>query len=331
LWALAGAALIGVGVLATALVLPTPPASLESGTAPTTVPVTTSPFTDDRSVEATATFAPERTLRAPAAGRVTASACQIGTLVQSGGSMVSIDGSPVLNLATAVPLWRDIERDTEGVDVSALQTELQRLGYGVDADGLAGPATLSAVKALLASVGAPSDRPGLPLAAVLWLPAPSVIPSACDAVQGDQLAADDELARLPAGLASIAITTLPDELLPGDRRVTVAGLEIALDAEGKAALPAELQRTDVLAAVIQPETGATVTLQATLSLVNAVEVAVVPPGSVITDGDLNCILVGGRPVPVRIAGSQLGETFVLFDGDPPAEIDARPANGRGCR
>lgn len=328
LWVLPGLALVAAGVLATALILPRPPESLSPGAAPASVPLMTSPFTDDRAVDAVVTFAPERTLRSPGSGRVTASSCTIGQPISSGGSLVAIDGTPVLNLATSVPLWRDITVGTTGPDVAALQTELQRLGHGVDADGEAGPATLAAVKALLSAVGATAEPAGLRLSQVLWLPAASVVPSGCAIATGDALAPGDAIAKLPAGLDAISLKTLPADLIPGDRILRLGPVRLAMD--GATVAATELQRPDVLAAVARPETGSSATQQATLSLVKPIEVAVVPPGSVLTHGDLTCVRSGGRPTAVRVVGSQLGETFVVFDGPPPAEVDTRPEERLGC-
>ncbi len=331
LWALAAVALVGVGVLAAALILPPPPASLDPGRAPTTVPVSISPFTDDRAVEVVGTFAPDRTLRSPASGRVTATSCRIGMPIHSGGSMVSVDGAPLLNLATGIPLWRDIGAGSKGPDVSALQTELQQLGHPVEVDGEAGRATLAAVKALLTSIGASVDGDGLPLGAVLWLPASLVVPSACDAAPGDQIGPGDVVAQLPAGLDAIVVKSVPAGTMPGGRVMVIGPVRLALADDGVTVEPTELQREDVLVAIGLPESGSTVTRQATLSLIEPVDVAVVPPASIVTDGGRSCVLVGGRPEPINIVGSQLGETFVVFEGDPPAEIDARPGGDLGCR
>lgn len=329
MWALPALALVAAAVLATALLLPQPPESLSPGVAPTSVPVTTSPFSDDRAVEAVATFAPERTLRSPGSGRVTSTSCRIGAPIESGTSLVAIDGVPVLNLATSVPLWRDITSGTKGPDVVALQTELQRLGHGVDADGDAGPATLAAVTALLASIGATSDSAGLRTSQVLWLPATSVVPSSCDIGAGDALAPGDPLAQLPAGLDAIVVKTLPDDLVAGERTLRLGLFQLQLD--GATVDAAELQRPDLVSAIGRPETGNTVTAQATLSLVDPVEVAVVPPGSVVSDGDRTCVRAEGRPITVHVVGSQLGETFVVFDAARPRDVDARPEERLGCK
>ncbi|MDR0416449.1 MAG: hypothetical protein LBH76_03880, partial [Propionibacteriaceae bacterium] len=86
--------------------------------------VTKQIYDDARTVTLTLTAGPEQRFQTPRSGRVTSSACAAGAEFISGGSALSVDGVPVLGLATAVPLWRDLALGDAGPDVAALGAEL---------------------------------------------------------------------------------------------------------------------------------------------------------------------------------------------------------------
>ena len=128
--ALVTAAALGAAVTGL-LLADAAPTALREPVPVTSAPVTQRSFDDARTVELALTLGADVSLTAPASGRVTALTCRPDTPFSSGGSNLSINGAPLLNLATAVPLWRSLGVGDEGADVLALREELIRLGSNV--------------------------------------------------------------------------------------------------------------------------------------------------------------------------------------------------------
>lgn len=87
---------------------------------------------------------------------VTGAPLRTGAEMVPGRVLVEINGRPIIGLALAVPLYRDITPGTTGPDVTALQTELDALGFKVPADeqGVFGTASQAAVGQLFDAIGA---------------------------------------------------------------------------------------------------------------------------------------------------------------------------------
>jgi peptidoglycan hydrolase-like protein with peptidoglycan-binding domain len=325
-WGLLAATLIAIGALATALLLPTPtPDSLTNPDAAGTATLTVTPQRYDgaHDIHMSPTLADAQVVRTQAWGVVTRTDLRAGATVASGGAPLSVNGQPLLALATAVPLWRDLGAGIKGVDVSALQTELARLGYAVEPSGTYGSATQAAVRDLLTAVGGTSTNGSLPLAAVLWLPEPEITVASSTLRVGDSVAAGDAVAQMAGALRSLAMAEPPgngwvvrygDATAPIDQvgRVTDAAflamfegtpeMQYHLDSGGKNLVAIE-------AALAEPR-----------------DVLVVPPGAVIpiTAGK-GCVVSEGRTVPVDIVSAALGRTMVaVTDGSTPTEIVIRP-------
>src|SRR5690606_21907959 len=147
-------------------------------------------FGDERLVPVTLSFAPSPALRSPAAGVLTSSACVPGAVAASGESLYAIDGTPVVQLATSSPLWRDLGIGDTGPDVEALQSELARLGHAVVVDGHLGWVDLAAFDATMGAAGAPPSSGGvIAVRAIAWQPAPEVLVARCLTAVGDAVAA----------------------------------------------------------------------------------------------------------------------------------------------
>ncbi|PFG34174.1 peptidoglycan hydrolase-like protein with peptidoglycan-binding domain [Sanguibacter antarcticus] len=81
-----------------------------------------------------------------------------GETVDSGSQLFAVDLRPVIALSGAVPSFRDLTLDSEGADVSQLQTFLRESGYlRVSADGEFGSLTESAVKKWQKHLGIEAD------------------------------------------------------------------------------------------------------------------------------------------------------------------------------
>jgi hypothetical protein len=75
------------------------------------------------------------------------------------------------------------------------------------------------------------------------------------------------------------------------------------------------------------------TLSAAFVLAAPITVSVVPPAALYAlDGEHGCVTSGDEPLAVRIVGSELGQSFVVFDAaDPPRTVDLSPRRGASCR
>lgn len=319
---------VGVGALAFA---PAVPETLREAAPVRSAPVGQRSFDDKRKVEVTLTPRTDTALRAQGPGRITSLSCQAGTSFESGRSNLSIDGLPSVNLATAVPLWRDLGVGDRGDDVRALQTELARLGQAVAVDGTVGRVTLRAVGALLGAEAAGLDS--VPVSRIVWLPAPSVVVSSCAVSTGDSIAVGDPIAGLSGGLAAAAITRLPAGRVPGSRVLLLDGERFPVDSSGAVTSAEGLSGIAASASYAEVLRSSATSITASYALAEPVAVSVVPPGALYRlDGRSACVLpADGRPRAVEVIGSELGQSFVTFaSGSAPARIQLSPEGAPAC-
>ncbi|WP_156888084.1 peptidoglycan-binding domain-containing protein [Microbacterium indicum] len=343
--------LVCAGAAAALLLRPAVPASLAGDAAATTAPAAQREFADEQAVDVRLTMADSASIVAPRDGRVTALQCAPGAEAHSGDTMVSVDGRPLLSLATSTPLWRDLRIGDTGADVTALQETLTADGYATAADGVVGSSTADAVRSAFRAIGVtgPSGQPEeqagdedeaaqqavvLAVADVVWLPAPSLVLQECATVVGGQMAAGDVLATSPDVVTGVRITGQDSSALPGDRVVAVGDVAGALTADQTIVDPEFLR--DI---VTTPEFSEAapqdheVVLPGTSSLTAPVAVLAVPASAVFgLAGTAGCISIDGSPVPVDVAGSELGQTLVAprepLDG--VSQVDAKPEADASC-
>lgn len=333
--ALAGIMLVALGAAAGVVVSTSAtPASLGSAAPVELVPVSERELIDRRAVEVMLTIGGNTSVVTPTSGRVTAWSCAPGTDLTSGQSSLSVDGVRTLNLATAVPLWRDLEPGLSGEDVAALQSELARLGYRVTVDGTVGSSTLDATADLFALAGDPDpDRGAIRAARVLWLPATTATVSTCDSSTGGIVSAGEPVATLAGTLTDAAVARFPVDAVPGERILEIDGVGVPVDAEGRVASPEALTTIAGSDSFQQAVRGEESSLQGRLALATPVTVSAVPPGALYDlVGQTGCLLVDGLPAAVEVVGSELGQTFVNFDAPSPAtHVALSPKDTPACR
>ncbi|MFF1529461.1 hypothetical protein [Cellulomonas sp. NPDC058312] len=314
LTALAGG--VGVGVAVTA---PGPPPMLASGAPVTEVPVTTRTFDDARGLALRVSAGEARALTSRSDGLVTATTCVAGGTVESGTSSFAVDGTGLLNLHTAEPLWRPLGPGDRGPDVTALHAALRALGHDAPQGDRVTRATLRAFAAATVAAGIPTPRavPEVDPALLVWLPEPVVPVRRCRATAGTQVVDGDTLAELPAAVSGAALVGVPADAAPGDRVLVVDEQAVPVDPDGEvrdatslAAVAASRSYRD---AASGGDPTADVTLTVTWSLAEPLEVGVVPPSAVAGAGTpTSCVRdVAGRPVRVGLVGSELGQSYVV--------------------
>jgi peptidoglycan hydrolase-like protein with peptidoglycan-binding domain len=345
--AVVAALAVGAGVAAVVLT-PARPAVLASPQAIESVPVTTQTFDDRRSVTVGFTLGGAASLTSPGDGRITSFPCAPGASLVSGGSAFALDGRPVLTLATELPLWRDLAMADRGDDVTALQRELARLGEPVTIDGVLGPETTDALERRFRSIGdvprpvpaetgpeqAPAEaRDAVLTSRILWIPAPTVAIDECATTTGATTVAGEPLATLGAGLTAVAVEQMPTDLVPGERALVVDGEALPVEDDGTVTDATALATITASSRLREATLEEATTLTADLALVEPVEIAVVPPSSVVgIDGATGCVVVDGVSARVDIVGSRLGQTLVRFaDGsDIPTAVDVAPPETTPC-
>lgn len=336
-------ALTALAVGAGAVLLSIPPdqpAALRSPAPAEAVPVDTREDVDERQVQLVLQTGSPRRIVSPRPGVLTGLSCSTGGEIASGDVVATVEGRPVVALATAVPLWRGLDLGDRGDDVRGLQAELARLGAPVAADGTFGADTRRAVRSFLTTRGVTvASDDAVPVDAVTWLPAPRVRVEGCEGVVGSSVDSGDELVRLPVDLQAARLEKLPLDASPGDRVVTVAGVTTAVSAEGIVTDPTDLARlasTPDYASVVDDDAPA---VAARWSLAEPVRVTVVPPSALVDVRDGTACLQPvddsgepRQPLLVDVVGSQLGQSYVVApDGTPVTSVVPRPGGSLTCR
>lgn len=268
-------------------------------------------FLDPKRLPVTATLLSGGELAANAPGTITAYTCTPGDTIKSGTSFISLDGQPLLALHTEVPLWRDLQPDTNGVDVNALQAELQRLGYPVTPSGKWNQATSLALKQLWSKLGV-RDTQSLPKMRLIWIPAVEVGVKACSSKLGTEIGAGTSVAAISDVISALKVDPVPDTA-----RMAVAGkAKVEIPPDGKitdsAFLAAFAATSSYRAWSENPESQQ---LNVTAELKNPLSAISVPAAALYgIDADTACVLSGKKAYRVRIVSSELGQTIVVAHG-----------------
>lgn len=325
---LLGLALGAVVALALATAPQPDAANGESVVAGGVVDVTARQFDDQRSVEAVAETASERTVTSPMSGVLRQKQCEVGSVVTSGDVPFLIDDQRVLTLHLDTPPWRDFTTGVKGDDVAALQRELVRLGYdSVAVDGVYGRVTAVAVRRLWNDAGVAANQTSIPIDRVVWLPQPQVTVATCPLEIGQSVGQGDALFTTGGGLTSLTLT------LPGgsasDQWEAVVGEEVttAVPDDGVVNdadfLSAFTKTRRYLSYVEDPSTG----LKVDIRLVEPIRVASVPASALYAlSGAQACVLANGAPMPVRVVASEFGQTLVASD-PLPSSVEVAPGEG----
>ncbi|WP_169166748.1 peptidoglycan-binding domain-containing protein [Cellulomonas taurus] len=281
-------------------------------------------FDDARTVEVAVERADATTLTVPTEGRVTAWQCGAGVELLSGASSLAVDGRGLLNLATSLPLWRDLAVGDSGDDVTALQQALVDLGAEIAVDGVVGRSTIQAF-ATVRGAAVPGTESGttVPVDAVFWLPAPAVHLASCDVDRGETVTAGQSMGEVQGAVRSVVLTTTPPDAVAGPRVLTVNGVALAMT-DG---LTVDIdQPVDAL-----PVGSTSDPLTGSWRLAEPMQVSAVPPGAVfgVLD-DRACVFGDGRAIPVRLVSSDLGQSLVTFDDRLPTSVRLSAPEGVPC-
>lgn len=254
----------------------------------------------------------------------------MGTSVNVGDIVYSVDLAPVVALTGTVPAFRDLAQGAEGPDVTQLQNYLIAAHYlSGSADGRFGPSTARAADAWSAALGQP--RTGtVPASRIVFVPGlPAVLAPSPDARVGMRVSPGEPLLVGAAEGPVFSIRVLPEAV----SQIT-EGLDVVIDANG-AQWHAEVDRlaasdddlggtiailrpADDAASICEQECGSvlavgeTSVLPGTLVLVPPASGPQVPTAAIATDasGATLVIMADGSPRPVAVLASADGQSIV---------------------
>jgi len=335
---LLGAILVAIGLGAGILLAWDPPPPLLALDSGATFQVTQESFDDSRTVPISVTVGDAQVATSPSAGRVTASSCKPGEGLSSGASTFSVNGVPLVNLATTTPMWRDIAIGDSGDDVKAIAAELTRLGFANDdAPQIMDRATVAAWRALAVKAGVPAKSlpaNSVPQGLVVWLPSTSSTVESCGVQVGQAVSVGQTVATFDAPVVAASVAGQPTQLALGPRMLVIDDqTTLAVDAGG-----AISDRASLVALAASPTVhslqalGQLDSLTGRYVLSTPLEVSVVPPTAiVVTNGSAGCVVGDGVPRAVTVVSSQLGQSLVQFTGVAPAVVAMNPPETLTCR
>ena len=328
-----------VSIGAAAFLLPDRhPAILARAKEVASAPIAVQRYDGNKQISVIPTLSASRQLLVNTSGTVTAD--HSGEGLASGRAALAVDGRPLVALATATPLYRDLESGDQGGDVRALNDELARLGYGAPAgsDRYTWD-TAVAVAALRRAAGA-AEGVTLPIADVIWLPQREAAVSDWNGVPGTMVTAGTPIGRIPGALTAISLRDGAAE--NADRTITVFGQQGLLkagttridDPEFCARVTASPEFRMFVQSSSSTQSaqgqssgqssggsaGSAQGVDATVALAQPVDVMRVPAAAVFgVGGGSGCIASGGRTIPVTVVGADLGVSLVRpADGSEPS-------------
>ncbi|MDQ4501620.1 peptidoglycan-binding protein [Sinomonas sp. ASV322] len=318
------ALLIGAGSAAAvcAALWAAPPPNLSEPSAPRTVPVVYVEHRDERSAGATVTTSKPAAVSLGRGGIVTSTECVGGASIESGRIVASVDGHPVLSLATAVPFFRDLRAGTSGPDVDALRAALRDMGHEVAEKGAYDAAVARAVRAIQIKHGLEQRDGSLSLRDIMWLPAASTEVLSCDALVGSAYSPGSPFLTAAGALQSLRVAA-PDgsSWTPGARTAQFGSASSAVGDDGvitdAAFLRAVSSSTEYTAARAQGSAPKPVSLR--VALTTPLRVARLPISAVSPPKGSAACVRGDDDADhrLRVVGSSGGAVLGIFEGPAP--------------
>jgi hypothetical protein len=267
---------------------------------------------------------------AGASGVVTAVWAQPGTVVRCGASVVEVDGSPVLALCGARPLWRAVDGSTPGPDRDEVVALLQGLHHLPSRQvRFTAPQIADGIRKLQKALRKPPTGVLGP-ADTLWIGAP-ITPAQLAVSIGDVASAGRDVLTVAPVLLSAQVTPdSPQDAAqgPGTKPAQAHVVHLQGSAQrfpiGPRGSVTSLQSfADAVRQTVRAGDPLPATVKATLRLATPVTTAAVPPAALLsgtggTGG--TCVMVAEgsarKVVKVQVVDSTLDA--VLVTGDLPS-------------
>lgn len=315
----------GSAVAVCAAVWSAPPPSLAEPSAARSVPIVFADHRDERSAAAAVTTSKPASVSLARGGIVTSSECIGGASLESGRIVASVDGRPVLGLATAVPFFRELRPDMSGADVDALRTALRTMGHDVAEKGAYDTQVAAAMRVIQVKHGLEQRDGGLSLRDVMWLPATSTEVLSCDALVGSAYSAGSPFLTAAGTLQSLRVVA-PDGAAwtPGARTAQFGSASapigedgVITDADFLRAVAGSTEYTSARAQGSATASAKPVSLR--VALTEPLRVARLPLSAVSTPKASAACVRGTDDADhrLRVVGSSGGAVLGVFEGAPP--------------
>jgi hypothetical protein len=274
-------------------------------------------FSDEREVTLDVELPTVQNSYSSAGGTVTSSNCEPGVELRTGESVFHVDGSGAVLLASDVPLWRSLSVGSRGEDAAAFNAALRDVGTDVVGDDIS-RASLDAAAELLGRVD-PIDM--VEPDSFVWVPRGAQVVD-CLVDVGTRIAHADTIMRVssrPVG----TLRNLPPALVNGDRQIRTEGVTLRVGADGGVSDPA-LAAVPAVQAALEQDLRA-LRIDGVLALAEPVSVSAVPASAVVVESPTSgCVYLESGSLRGEVVGSQLGQTFLRFDGSAPQEVLSTP-------
>lgn len=320
----------GIGAASYAAVEATlEPESLSQAQTPEYVAVTSTKYDDKRAVQVQLGYGTPQLALANRGGMITHATCAVDAAIESGSSPLHVDGQPVIALATATPLWRDIRPKTKGADVDALHEVFRTLQLDAPKPGeAADQRTINSWIELRKRANHPKpETKTLTLADTIWVPATKPPTTQCHAGTGTRINPGTPLVTYQPTVTTARIVAMPNNLAPGQRKLTLSGKEIPLNPDGT------ITDLAALSSVTHQQTKSNnpneaATTPAELTLTTPVDVTVVPPSAVAGQAT-SCVITPDGTIPVTVLNSRMGQTYVTAQ-QPISQVATTPDTTKTC-
>lgn len=274
-------------------------------------------FDDSREVEVAIDLEAGIEIVSQRGGVVTATTCPRSAPWRSGQAVVRVDGEPVIAIAADTPPYRDLQVGSTGPDVRAVEASLNRLGLLDTVDDYFGASTLQAWNALRERRGAASPSSQLLMQQLVWLPQERLRLTTCSARLGQRIAPGQPIATTESQLTGLRIASVPPDLTPGARILTVAGVNLRADRSGGAILDGQRGRLtrqpEFRLSLRTAESQAPVPLAGTLALADPISAISVPISAVVGSTRTCVVSAAGDAIDVAVLTSSLGRSVVTSE------------------
>lgn len=323
---------LGVGIGAV-LFRPGVPDSISPEQTQLSAGIGTRDYDDSQSVTLSVSQQPQISIVLPLGGKITGFTCAAGQNLESGKTLIEIDGTPIVGLATSTPLWRTLNLGDTGKDVDALQNELKNLGKLQNITGKIDHATLNSMATML---GVPSkDLSNIPVERLIWLPAGPQVIETCAVSIGQQPSIGEEIIQLQPTLKEIQIQGIPPALLPGNRVLQLDGQSYPVTENGTITDVEQLSQIQQSSSYKSwQQNAASSELRGKYALKETTTVNTVPPAALYNiQGNDACLSDGKTGHQVQILSSQLGNTIIQFQNteNTPEKALISPQDPPACR
>lgn len=353
---------LGLGAGAAWGVLFEPSQGLDVGSpASITYPLKALDYSDGQSADITVRLPQDGSIDVEQTGKITDSRCKTGGTVKSGEVLASVQGAPVIALATSVPFYRSLVIGDSGEDVAALKTALESLGHlkgesvssnkldrvTLDALELLNKQALSkahkeadtAASAVTTQLAQSDIKPlkSFDPAGYAWLPQETVTVTECLKALG-QTHDGSTFARISTTNPTVTVQ-FPEVLVDGERTLTFEGVEIAVDGQGIIApdqVSTITESQSFIVAQLQDESAQDLKLQGQYELKQPLTVYAVPPAALkLVTPENGCVFSGTNPGSshaVKLLSSSLGLTYVQFEQgvQVPKNVVINPLEDQQC-